>query len=72
MDLFSSVVHNIAGQQISTKALETIWMRIQATLGEINADTILDAGMEKLQSCGISFRKADYITDFARKVRRGF
>lgn len=71
LDLFSSVVHNIAGQQISTKALETIWMRIQATLGEINADTILDAGMEKLQSCGISFRKADYITDFARKVKDG-
>ena len=27
-DLFSSVVHHIIGQQISTKAQETIWQRL--------------------------------------------
>ena len=29
-DLFSSVVHHIVGQQISTKAQATIWQRMQA------------------------------------------
>ena len=30
-DLFSSVVHQIIGQQISTKALATIWQRFRNT-----------------------------------------
>lgn len=36
-DLFSSVVHHIIGQQISTKAQQTIWNRIQQELGEVSA-----------------------------------
>ena len=28
-DLFSSVIHHIVGQQISTKAQATIWQRMQ-------------------------------------------
>ena len=71
MDLFSSVVHHIVGQQISTKAQATIWKRMQDALGEVNAETILAAGVPKLQSLGMSFRKAEYITDFAEKVHTG-
>ena len=67
-DLFSSVVHHIIGQQISTKAQTTIWQRMKETLGEVNAETILSADISKLQSLGMTFRKAEYITDFARKV----
>lgn len=70
-DLFSSVVHHIVGQQISTKAQATIWRRMQDTLGIINADTILAAGVDKLQSFGMTFKKAEYITDFAVKVQNG-
>lgn len=68
-DLFSSVVHHIIGQQISTKAQATIWKRMRDDLGIVNAETILEAGEEKLQSFGITFRKAGYITDFAMKIR---
>ena len=70
-DLFSAVVHHIVGQQISSKAQATIWRRIKENLGPINAQTVLAAGAEKLQSFGISFKKADYILDFARKVQSG-
>lgn len=70
-DLFSSVVHHIIGQQISTKAQATIWQRMQDTLGTVNADTILAAGINQLQSFGITFKKAEYITDFAVKVQSG-
>ena len=70
-DLFSSVTHHIIGQQISTKAQATIWQRMQDTLGQVNAETILAAGVPKLQSMGMTFRKAEYITDFAQKVRDG-
>ncbi len=70
-DLFSSVVHHIIGQQISTKAQATIWQRMQYALGEVNAETILAAGVPELQSLGMTFRKAEYITDFAGKVHSG-
>ena len=68
-DLFSSVVHHIIGQQISTKAQATIWQRMQENLGVVNPDTILAAGIEYLQSFGMTFKKAEYITDFAVRVR---
>ena len=70
-DLFSAVVHHIVGQQISTKAQETIWQRMLSALGEVNAETVLAAGVSKLQSLGMTFRKAGYITDFAEKVHTG-
>lgn len=70
-DLFSSVVHHIVGQQISSKAQATIWQRMQAALGEVKAESILNAGIPKLQSFGMTFRKAEYITDFAQKVESG-
>ena len=70
-DLFSAVVHHIVGQQISTKAQATIWNRIKEKLGEVNAENIMNAGVEKLQSFGISFRKAGYIMDFSEKVQEG-
>lgn len=70
-DLFDAVVHHIVGQQISNKAQATIWQRIKDNLGTVNAQTVLAAGAEKLQSFGISFKKTDYILDFARKVQSG-
>lgn len=70
-DLFSSVVHHIIGQQISTKAQATIWQRMKDALGEVNAETILAADISELQSLGMTFRKAEYITDFAEKVHEG-
>lgn len=70
-DLFSSVIHHIIGQQISTKAQATIWQRMLETFGEVNAETILSAEVPELQSLGMTFRKAEYIRDFAEKVHSG-
>ena len=70
-DLFSSVVHHIIGQQISMKAQATIWQRMHDALGDVNAETIIAAGVPRLQALGMTFRKAEYITDFAQKVHSG-
>ena len=37
----------------------------------MNAETILAAGVPKLQALGMTFRKAEYITDFAERVHSG-
>ena len=70
-DLFSSVVHHIIGQQISTRAQQTIWQRMQEALGEVTATSIDSRSVEQLQSLGMTFRKAEYIKDFCRKVLSG-
>ena len=71
-DLFSSVVHHIIGQQISTKAQATIWQRMKDSFGDVNAAELLaEADISELQSFGMTFRKAEYIQDFAEKVQGG-
>lgn len=67
-DLFTAVVNCIVGQQISTAAHITIWNRFLDAFGTIDPPTICALDVEALQSLGISFRKADYILDFAHKV----
>ena len=70
-DLFSSVVHHIIGQQISTRAQQTIWRRMQDALGTVSAETIDSSSVEELQRFGMTFRKAEYIKDFCHKVISG-
>lgn len=70
-DLFSSVVHHIIGQQISTAAQATVWNRLKESIGTVDAEHLLLLGREELQSIGITFKKADYILDFAQKVHDG-
>lgn len=68
-DLFSSVVHHIIGQQISTRAQATIWQRLRDRIGTLNADAIYSMKLDELQKLGITFKKAAYIKDFAKKVK---
>lgn len=70
-DLFSSIIHHIIGQQISTKAQATIWQRVQNTFGTITAAKIATSNVNKLQGFGMTYRKAEYIIDFALKVQDG-
>ena len=70
-DIFSSVVHHIIGQQISTAAQATVWRRMREGLSSVDAEHILSAGAQELQSFGMTYRKAEYIMDFAARVDSG-
>ncbi len=70
-DLFSSLVHHIIGQQISTHAQATIWQRLQDSVGTVNAGGVASLTLDELQALGMSFRKAGYIRDFTRQVQTG-
>ena len=58
-DIFSSVVHHIIGQQISTSAQATIWQRFNGRVEEINAVTVYELGVNELQKLGMTFKKAE-------------
>ena len=70
-NLFASIVHHIVGQQISSKAQATVWARLEEQLDPLSPETINNASAEKLQSLGMSMRKAEYIKDFAQKIVNG-
>lgn len=70
-DVFAALVHSIVGQQISTKAHESIWRKVQERVGEVSPKNILAISPELLQSVGISFRKVEYIRDAARRFESG-
>ncbi|MEG2262358.1 MAG: DNA-3-methyladenine glycosylase 2 family protein [Raoultibacter sp.] len=70
-DLFSSLTHSIVGQQISTKAHQTIWNRMIDAFGEITPEKIAACSREELQKFGTTFKKVDYLKSAADKVLSG-
>ena len=70
-DLFSAIVHHIIGQQISTAAQATIWSRLLTAAGTVTADSLTSLGRDRLQQIGMTYKKADYMLDFAKQVKSG-
>jgi DNA-3-methyladenine glycosylase II len=70
-DLFSAVIHHIIGQQISSAVQKTIWKRINDKIGKITIDSINGLSTNEIQKFGTTFRKAEYIKNFAGKIKRG-
>ena len=64
-------MHHIVGQQISTKAQKTIWNRMVEAYGDVTPQAIAEAAPEDLQKLGMTFKKVEYMQDFARKVLDG-
>ena len=65
-DAFHTLARSIVGQQISIKAADTIWTRLNLALGEINSEQVLSCSVETLRACGLSQRKVEYLADLAR------
>ena len=70
-DLFSALINNIVGQQISMKAQETVWKRMIAAFGAVTPKNLCRVSIEEIQQCGLSTRKATYIREAAEKVISG-
>ena len=70
-NLFSAIVHQIIGQQISTAAQATIWSRLLNAAGAVTVDSLTALGRDRLQQIGMTYKKADYILDFVQQVHSG-
>ena len=70
-DLFPALVHSIIGQQISTKAHETVWQKLVSSLENITPEKILDLSPEVLQAFGMTFKKVEYIRNAAQQIASG-
>jgi len=70
-DLFTALVYAIVGQQISAKAVNTIWNRMQQSFYEITPRIIASSQVSEIQQCGMSTRKASYIKSAGESVVEG-
>lgn len=70
-DPFTTLARAIVGQQISVKAAQTIWERLQKACGSVSGAPLDPLRVQRkriatLRACGLSERKAEYIRDLAR------
>jgi DNA-3-methyladenine glycosylase II len=70
-DLFIALVASVASQQISAKAAETVWRRMEERFGAITPEGVASATIEEIQQCGMSLRKAGYIRGIGTAVVEG-
>ena len=70
-DLFSALISSIVAQQISSKAAETVWNRLEQLLIRVTPDDIDNKTQEEIQSCGMTMKKAMYIKGIAEEVLSG-
>ena len=68
---FAALVSSIVSQQISVKAADTIFERIENLVGQMRAENFLTKTAQELQACGLSFRKAGYIRGICEAVVSG-
>lgn len=70
-DAFQTLARAIVGQQISVKAAQSVWNRLEQELGTVTPETVESAGRRRLRACGLSGQKALYIADLAAHFRSG-
>jgi DNA-3-methyladenine glycosylase II len=74
-DAFTTLARSIVGQQISVKAAQSVWDKFAATAGGVPTRLVPDAVLAldtlMLRGCGLSVRKAEYLSDLARHFADG-
>lgn len=72
-DAYGALLRAIVGQQLSTKAARTIYLRVLDLFGGTTPtpEQLLDASEEDLRAAGLSGRKAEYVRDLAAHVLSG-
>ena len=67
---FFSLCRTIVGQQISTKAADSIWLKFQKKCkNKINPTTVLKISSHKLKSAGLSRQKISYLKNISRAFK---
>ena len=67
-DGFSCLIKYIIGQQISDKARETIWKRMDMSFCGIDPSKAINVEEDELRKIGLSWRKIEYIKTLAKAI----
>jgi DNA-3-methyladenine glycosylase II len=71
-DPFGTLARSIVGQQISVKAADTLWRRLEAAFGgAVVAERLAEAGADTLLGAGLSRQKAAYLQGLGQGFATG-
>lgn len=70
-DPFNALARAIVGQQISTRAAQTVWTRLNACVASFAPEAVVAADHVTLCSAGLSKQKARYLQDLASHFATG-
>jgi DNA-3-methyladenine glycosylase II len=65
-NVFLWLVRSVAGQQLSTKAADSIFKKFLALIDEPTPEAVLSIDIEQLRSVGFSYSKSTYIKNIAQ------
>jgi len=69
---YATLLRTIVGQQVSTKAAESVWNKLEGIVGPLtDPGTIARASDEQLREAGLSRQKASYARSLAEEVASG-
>lgn len=67
-DFYVAIINSIISQQISTKALKTIWDKFLKLFEVIEPSVLSNADIKLLSQTGIGIRKANWIKNISDKI----
>jgi DNA-3-methyladenine glycosylase II len=69
---YATLLRTIVGQQVSTKAAESVWRKLEGIVGSLDdPGNIARATDEQLREAGLSRQKASYARSLAEEVTSG-
>lgn len=60
-DAFFTLARSITGQQISVKAADSVWKKLQKAVGKMTPEVVANTDAAILRACGLSTRKVLYM-----------
>tara|TARA_A100001037_G_scaffold264945_1_gene256119 strand:+ start:2858 stop:3505 length:648 start_codon:yes stop_codon:yes gene_type:complete len=70
-DGFFSLARSIVGQQISVKAAQSIWNKLEQKVGKISPEHMIQQTALELRECGVTRQKSVYLLDLAHHFTEG-
>jgi len=70
-DGFFSLARSIVGQQISVKAAQSIWNKLEQEVGKISPERVIQKTASELRGCGVTRQKSGYLLDLACHFTKG-
>jgi DNA-3-methyladenine glycosylase II len=70
-EAFSTLARSIVGQQISVKAADSVWAKLQAACPQMEPKAVLRRRATTLRGAGLSERKVEYLRDLAKNFATG-
>lgn len=70
-DPFAALVYAVIGQLVSASSANTVWNRMQESMGTITPESLSAVSADDIQRCGMTMKKAVSISNLSKDILKG-